>query len=88
MLDNNLAEMVIKRIVLGRKNGHFYKTLAGVHVGDVITSLIATCELNGVNCFEYLVALQQNRRRIEREPERWLPWDYQVALEENTIAAT
>ena len=87
MLDNNLAEMVIKRIVLGRKNAHFYKTLAGAHVGDVITSLIATCELNGVNCFDYLVTLQQNRRRIEQEPERWLPWNYQVALEENSKSA-
>jgi len=87
MLDNNLAEMVIKRIVLGRKNAHFYKTLAGAHVGDVITSLIVTCELNGVNCFDYLVTLQQNRRRIEQEPERWLPWNYQVALEGNPNAA-
>lgn len=83
MLDNNLAEMVIKRIVLGRKNAHFYKTLAGAHVGDVVTSLISTCELNGVNCFDYLVTLQQNRRRIELEPERWLPWNYQIALEES-----
>ncbi len=80
-LDNNLAEMVIKLIVRGRKNAHFYKTLAGAHVGDVITSLIATCELNGINCFDYLVTLQQHRRTIAREPERWLPWNYQETLE-------
>lgn len=83
ILDNNLAEMEIKLIASGRKNSHFYQTLAGAHVGDVMTSLIATCELNGVYCFEYLVALQQHRRSIAKEPERWFPWNYQNALEEN-----
>jgi hypothetical protein len=82
-LDNNLMERVIKLIVRGRKNAMFYKTLAGAHVGDVITSLIATCELNGINCFDYLTALQQNRRLTEKEPERWLPWNYQETLAEN-----
>lgn len=86
-LDNNLAERVIKLIVRGRKNSLFYKTLAGANVGDVITSLIATCELNGINCFDYLSALQQNRRMIEKEPERWLPWNYQKTLEERQIIA-
>lgn len=80
-LDNNLAEMVIKLIVRGRKNSHFYQTLAGANIGDVITSLIATCELNGVNCFDYLVALQQHRRLLELEPERWLPWNYLESLQ-------
>lgn len=80
-LDNNLTERVIKLIVRGRKNSQFYKTLAGAHVGDVITSLIATCELNGINCFDYLSKLQQHRRMTEIEPERWLPWNYQETLE-------
>ena len=87
-LDNNLAERVMKLTVRGRKNALFYKTLAGAHVGDVITLLIATCELNGINCFDYLTALQQHRRITEKEPERWLPWKYRETLEENqTIAA-
>ncbi len=81
-LDNNLAERMIKLIVRGRKNALFYKTLAGAHVGDVITSLIATCELNGINCFDYLSKLQQNRRKTEENPERWLPWNYQATLDE------
>jgi hypothetical protein len=82
-LDNNLVERVLKLIVRGRKNAQFYKTLAGAHVGDVITTLIATCELNGINCFDYLTALQQNRRRVEKAPEQWLPWNYRQTLEEN-----
>jgi rubredoxin len=83
ILDNNLAERVIKLIVRGRKNSQFYKTLSGAHVGDVITSLIATCELNGINCFDYLSKLQQNRRKIEENPKQWLPWNYQETLEES-----
>jgi hypothetical protein len=87
-LDNNLAELIIKLIARGRKNAQFYKTLAGAHVGDVITSLIATCELSGINAFDYLVALQRHRQVITKEPQRWLPWNYQAALEEDqTMAA-
>lgn len=79
-IDNNLAEGFIKLIATGRKNAYFYKTLAGAEVGDVVTSLLATCETNNVNCFEYFVALQQNRFVAGRNPEQWLPWNYQEAL--------
>ena len=78
---------MIKLIVRGRKNAQFYKTLAGAHVGDVITSLIATCELNGINCFDYLTALQQYRRKAETQPEQWLPWNYRETLEETRAIA-
>jgi len=86
-LDNNLVERVLKLIVRGRKNAQFYKTLAGAHVGDVITTLIATCELNGINCFDYLTVLQQYRRMVEKTPEKWLPWNYRQTLEENQTPA-
>jgi len=59
--------------------------LTVAHVRGVIKSLIATCELNDNNCFDYLFKLQQNRRMTEIEPERWLPWKYQEALEGATI---
>ena len=80
-LDNNLAEQLIKIIARCRKNSLFYKTQAGADVGDVITSLLATCELNGINGFDYLLALQQHRQTMERAPDCWLPWNYQEALE-------
>lgn len=85
LLDNNLAEMVLKLIARGRKNALFYKTLAGAHVGDVITSIIASCELNGINCFEYLKALQENRRSMELAPEKWMPWNYQENIQEVAV---
>ena len=80
-LDNNLAEQLLKLIARCRKNALFYKTQAGADVGDVITSLLATCELNGVNGYDYLLALQQHRRAVARSPADWLPWNYRQALE-------
>ena len=74
-------EQLLKIIARCRKNALFYKTQAGADVGDVITSLLATCELNGINGFDYLLALQQHRRAMERSPACWLPWNYHEALE-------
>lgn len=73
-IDNNLMEATLKRIATSRKNSYFYKTLAGAKVGDGLTSLIATCELNGVNAFDYLVVIQRHYHKIARDPENWLPW--------------
>src|SRR5436305_1540296 len=55
-LDNNICERALKRAVLHRKNALFYKTLHGAEVGDVLMSLIHTCQLCGANSFEYLTS--------------------------------
>jgi transposase len=55
--DNNIAERALKRAILHRKNALFYKTLNGARVGDMFMTFIHTAELNGVNLFDYLVAL-------------------------------
>lgn len=34
----------------------------------------------GVNVFEYLNVLLENRFQVAREPERWLPWKYRQAI--------
>lgn len=76
-LDNNLCERAIKKAVLNRKNAMFYRTLNGAQVGDLFMSLIHTCELNGVNPFDYLVALQrQDVEELKGNPVAWMPWDY------------
>lgn len=59
-LDNNRVEQVLKLIILGRKNSLFYKTQNGADVGDILTSVLGTALANGINVFDYLVALQQN----------------------------
>jgi transposase len=75
-LDNNLCERALKRAVLHRKNALFYRTLHGAEVGDLFMSLIHTCELNGVNSFEYLVALQRHAAALAVSPAEWMPWNY------------
>lgn len=78
-LDNNICERAIKKTVLNRKNAFFYRTLNGAQVGDLWMSLIHTCELNDVNPFEYLVALQRNSVKLAESASGWLPWNYKEA---------
>jgi hypothetical protein len=79
-LDNNICERALKKAILHRKNSLFYKTNRGAAVGDLYMSLIHTCELNGINAFEYLTALQENSPAVFAHPENWLPWNYKDAL--------
>ena len=79
-LDNNLSERALKMAILHRRNSMSYKTLNGARVGDVFMSLIHTCQLNRVNPFEYLVALQEHTQEVAKDATRWLPWNYTEAL--------
>jgi transposase len=79
-LDNNICEQALKRAVLHRKNALFYKTLHGAEVGDLFMSLIHTCQLAGVNSFEYLTELQRHAGELAARPSDWMPWNYREAL--------
>ncbi len=81
-LDNNVVERALKKAIVHRKNALFYKTANGAHVGDLFMSLIHTCELEGVNAFEYLVALQQHADAVKQTPSAWLPWTYRTTLQQ------
>jgi transposase len=83
-LDNNIVERALKKAILNRKNGLFYKTLNGAHVGDLFMSLIHTCELNGANPFDYLSELLRHSAELSTRPGDWLPWNYRVRLAEST----
>ncbi len=85
-LDNNICERALKKAILHRKNAYFYKTETGARVGDFYMSLIHTCELNEVNPFDYLTALQKNQARLTAEPAQWLPWNYQKTLQASAPA--
>ena len=63
-----------------RKNALFYKTLNGAGVGDLFMSLIHTCELNGVNPFDYLTELKRHAEELKRTPSEWMPWNYRETL--------
>jgi hypothetical protein len=75
-LDNNLAERILKRAVLNRKNSYFYKTEHGAQIGDIIMSLVQTCAVSHINAFDYLLALLRNARAVRAAPTQWLPWNY------------
>src|SRR5713226_7524392 len=79
-LDNNLVERALKKAILHRKNSLFYKTRKGAQMGDLFMSLIHTCELNGVNPFDYLTELQRRAVESKRNPSEWMPWKYGETL--------
>ena len=86
-LDNNAAERALKMILRYRNNSLFYKNEHGAHVGDVLTSLIETCRLSGVNPLDYLSALMENRSAVFADPATWLPWNYRDNPNSATPAA-
>ena len=79
-LDNNICERALKKAILHRKNALFFKTLNGAHVGDLFMSLIHTCELEGINPFDYLTALQRHADDLTTAPAAWMPWNYRERL--------
>jgi hypothetical protein len=80
-LDNNLCERALKKAILHRKNALFYKTQNGAQVGDVFMSLIHTCQLNGVNPFDYLTELQTHAADLACRPQDRMPWNYRETLQ-------
>jgi len=79
-LDNNIVERALKKAILHRKNSLFYKTRNGARRGDLFMSLIHTCELNGVNPFDYLTELQRHSEELKQNPAAWMPWNYRETL--------
>lgn len=81
-LDNNLCERALKLVVLHRKNALYYRNDTGAAVSDCIMSIIQTCKLNKVSAYDYIVAVIENYRRVRKNPDLWLPWNYLEQLKE------
>jgi hypothetical protein len=79
-LDNNTAERALKLAIRQRKNSLFYATDYSASIASLLTSLIATGLHAGGNALEYLVALQEHRPAVFRDPAAWLPWNYHTNL--------
>jgi transposase len=79
-IDNNTVERALKLAIRQRKNSLFYATEHSAYVASMLTSLVATCIHAGVNALEYLVALQEHRPAVFRDPAAWLPWNYDANL--------
>ncbi len=76
IIDNNLCEQALKRVILHRKNALFFKTLHGAYIGDMFMSIIYTCHLNDINAFDYLSCITENHNLLTKAPEKWMPWNY------------
>ena len=84
---NNLSEIEVKPVALGRKNYLFSDTTAGADASAVIYSLVETAKANGLNMYHYLWYLLEELPQTdlsEEAFEKYLPWNPEVktALEE------
>jgi transposase len=43
-------------------------------------SLIHTCELSGVDPFDYLTQLQRHAEDLSCNPKDWMPWNYRETM--------
>jgi transposase len=66
-IDTNHLEREIRPIALGRKNWNFCSTELGAKYVGIIQSLLATCRVQGVDPYTYLVDVLQ---RIETHPAK------------------
>jgi transposase len=76
-IDNNLAEMTLRHIAIGRKNWLFAGSQAGAHTAAILFSVTSTCHRHQVDAFAYLHDLLQ---RLAHHPQPapqvlrgWLP---------------
>lgn len=79
-LDNNICERALKKAILHRKNALFYKTEHGAYIGDLFMSLIYTCNLAGINPFDYLTELQKHSSELFKNPKNCMPWNYKAMV--------
>jgi transposase len=80
-LDNSAAERALKKAILHRQNSLFFKTPKGAHVGDVLMSLIHTCEQSGADPFDNLIELQRHSEGLALNPGAWMPWNYRHTIQ-------
>ena len=70
----------LKLMIRQRRNSLFYASTHSAYVASILTSIIATCAQAGINALVYLVALQEHRLEVFRNPSAWLPWNYTEQL--------
>ncbi len=74
ILDNNWAENALRIMAVYRKASLFFKTLNSALVMSDMFSLVVTCEVNGINAFDYLNWIQRNWKKVQENPGAYLPW--------------
>jgi hypothetical protein len=76
-IDNNLAELTLRHIAIGRKNWLFAGSPSGAEAAAILFSVTSTCDRHGVDAFVYLRDLLE---RLANDPQpvpavlrQWLP---------------
>jgi hypothetical protein len=76
-IDNNVAELTLRHIAIGRKNWLFAGSQAGAQTAAILFSVTSTCQRHQVDAFAYLHDVLQ---RLAHEPQppaeilrNWLP---------------
>jgi hypothetical protein len=77
-LDNNILESQLRTPVMNRKNWLWYASETGALVGDIILSVLKTCELCKVDAFEYLNYIQDHVDEVKIDPDKYLPWTIKI----------
>jgi hypothetical protein len=75
-LDNNKSERALKSIILQRKNSLFFKTRNSAAIWSGLSSIVRTCEANGINGFTYFNWIQSNWNKVQKDASSYLPWKY------------
>jgi transposase len=86
LIDNNRMEEKLKIVIRGRKTAHFYKTVNGAGVANVLISIIATAYDAGENVYDFLKDLQKYKSYLTSNPTAWLPWNYKKTIEAIELA--
>lgn len=84
-LDNNIVERSLKIPIRIRKTAMFHKTEHGATIASILMTLINTAILANENPVDYLVALQQNKSQVFKDPDNWVPWRYRDTLNNLTL---
>ncbi len=79
-IDNNVVERALKIAIRNRKAAMFYRSCYSAAIGGMLTSVIYTCHLAGINAHHYLTVLQLYKTQVLAHAKNWLPWNYQFTL--------
>jgi transposase len=93
-LDNNLCELQIRSLAVGRKNYLFAGSDSGAERGAILYSLLRTCALQGVDTYAYLKDILEKladgwpaNRIDELQPDAWAATQQANEPAEQTAAA-
>jgi len=90
-LDNNISEQQLRHLVLGRHNWNFFENAAGLNWYCVFRSLIASCNLHGLEAQDYLNEILRlaphwpTTRMLELSPKYWKSTRARLSSEHRAI---